>query len=94
MAQKEAKARIKIDRLLHEAGWRFFAEGNKPANIELEIGVRITSAQLDALGENFEKAKNGRLDYLLLDAKGFPYIVLEAKAAHIHPLAAKEQAKK
>lgn len=94
MAQKEAKARIKIDQLLKEVGWRFFEEAGKPANIQLETGVRITPAQLDAIGDNFEKARNGRLDYLLLDEKGFPYLVLEAKAAHIHPLAAKEQARR
>lgn len=94
MAQKEAKARIKIDQLLREAGWRFFDEEGQPANIQLETGVRISPAQLDALGDNFEKSKNGRLDYLLLDAKGFPYLVLEAKAAHIHPLSAKEQARR
>jgi len=94
MAQKEAKARIKIDHLLREAGWCFFEEAGKSANIQLEQGTRLTHAQLDALGDNFEKAKNGRLDYLLLDSKGFPYLVLEAKASHIHPLAAKEQARR
>lgn len=94
MAQKEAKARIKIDRLLHEAGWRFFEENGLPANIQLEAGTRISKAQLDALGDNFEKSQTGRLDYLLLDERGFPYLVLEAKAAHIHPLSAKEQARR
>lgn len=29
--QKEAKARIKINKLLEESGWRFFEEGNKRA---------------------------------------------------------------
>ena len=32
----EATARIKINKLLEEAGWRFFAENGKPANIVLE----------------------------------------------------------
>lgn len=36
MAQKEADARIKINKLLEASGWRFFAEGNLPANIQLE----------------------------------------------------------
>lgn len=35
---KEATARIKINRLLETAGWRFFAEGGAPANIRLEPG--------------------------------------------------------
>jgi hypothetical protein len=55
MANKDATARVKIDKLLEAAGWRFFAEGGAPANIRLEPGITIESADLDALGENFEK---------------------------------------
>ena len=33
---KEAKARIKINKLLEEAGWRFFDNTEGPANIQLE----------------------------------------------------------
>lgn len=92
---KEAKARIKIDQLLREAGWLFFEENGLPANIQLEMGVRLTRKDLDDLGENFESpTKKGRVDYLLLDERGFPYIILEAKAAHIHPLSAKDQARR
>ena len=29
----EAAARIKINKLLEAAGWRFFAEGDGPANV-------------------------------------------------------------
>lgn len=29
--RKEAAARVKIDRLLAEAGWRFFADADGPA---------------------------------------------------------------
>ena len=32
MSNKEATARIKINKLLETAGWRFFAEGSAPAN--------------------------------------------------------------
>ena len=53
MANKEATARIKINKLLEAAGWRFFAEGNLPANIQLEPGVTIKTQDIDALGENF-----------------------------------------
>ena len=38
---KEATARVKIDKLLEAAGWRFFAEGGKPANVRLESSVTI-----------------------------------------------------
>ena len=32
MSEKEATARIKINKLLEAAGWRFFQEGDTPAN--------------------------------------------------------------
>jgi len=94
MASKEAVARIKINKLLEAAGWRFFPEGNKPANIRLEPGVTIKSTDLDALGKNFEKTSKGFIDFLLLDPKGFPLIVLEAKSEDKNPLVGKEQARK
>ena len=80
MSNKEATASIKINKLLEAAGWRFFAEGNAPANIGLESITTIKSSDLDALGENFEKTSKGFIDFLLLNAKGFPLIVLEAKS--------------
>jgi type I restriction enzyme R subunit len=91
---KEATARIKINKLLEGASWRFFADGNGPANIRLEPSVTIKSIDLDGLGENFEKAEKGFVDFLLLDAKGFPLIVLEAKAEDKNPLVGKEQARR
>jgi len=93
MAEKEAKARIKINRLLEEAGWRFFDDENGSATITLEPHVKITQTQISELGENFEETKSGFVDFLLLDEKGFPFIVLEAKAEKINPLSAKEQAR-
>ncbi len=82
----EATARIKINRLLEKAGWRFFQEGNDPANVRLEPSVAITQADLDALGEDFEKTTKGFIDFLLLDSKGFPLLVLEAKSEKKQPL--------
>jgi type I restriction enzyme R subunit len=94
MPDKEATARIKINKLLEAAGWRFFQEGDAPANIRLEPSVTIKSIDLDALGANFEKSTRGFVDFLLLDAKGFPLLVLEAKAEDKNPLLGKEQARK
>lgn len=94
MSEKEATARIKINKLLEADGWRFFPSGNEQANIRLEPSVAIKSPELDALGTNFEKTKKGFVDFLLLDAKGFPLIVLEAKAEDKNPLVGKEQARK
>ena len=39
MGKKEAPARIKINKLLEGAGWRFFDDENGPANIELETST-------------------------------------------------------
>ena len=94
MPEKEATARIKINRLLEAAGWRFFPENGRPANIRLEPAVALKSADLENLGEDFEKTRKGFIDFLLLDARGFPLIVLEAKAESKNPLAGKEQARK
>lgn len=94
MADKEALARVKINKLLEAAGWRFFVEGNAPANIRLEPSVKITQSDLDALGDNFEKNSRGFVDFLLLDSRGFPLLVLEAKAEDKSPLVGKEQARK
>ncbi len=91
---KEATARIKINKLLEAAGWRFFADGKLPANIQLEPSVTIKSSDLDALGENFEKSSKGFVDYLLLNEKSFPFVILEAKAEDKSPLAGKEQSRK
>ena len=91
---KEAKARIKINKLLEESGWRFFDNADGKANIILENHVKIDNTLQNKLGDNFENTTNGYIDYLLLDDKGFPFIVLEAKKEEINPLFAKEQARK
>lgn len=94
MKAKEAAARIKINRLLEEAGWRFFDDEDGPANIVLEPNTKITERQVDEFGEDFETAKNGFIDFLLLDKDGRPLIVLEAKSESKNPLAGKEQARR
>ena len=91
---KEAQARIKINQMLEKAGWRFFDTPEGKANIQLEGHVKITQHQLDALGEDFEKSAHGFTDFLLLDEKGFPLIVLEAKRESKSPLDGKEQARR
>ncbi len=93
MRMNEATARIKINRLLENAGWRFFDEGEKLSNIRLEPSVTITTSELDAFGDNFEKASRGVVDFLLLDDGGRPLIVLEAKSEDKKPLVGKEQAR-
>ena len=91
---KEATARIKINKLLESAGWRFFDSEDGPANIRLEASVTLKKPDLDGLGEDFEETSKGFVDFLLLDGKGFPFIVLEAKSEDKEPLVGKEQARK
>ena len=67
---KEATARVKINRLLEEAGWRFFNDESGVANIVLEPNTKITEIQIDALGDDFQTTKNGFIDFLLLDKDG------------------------
>ncbi|WP_343586003.1 DEAD/DEAH box helicase family protein [Flavobacterium sp.] len=92
--KNEAHARIKINQLLSEAGWRFFDNEQGTANILLENHVKITQTEIDDWGNDYEKVKNGSLDFLLVDDTNKPICVLEAKKESIHPLAAKEQARK
>jgi|TARA_B100000749_G_scaffold279788_1_gene273626 type I restriction enzyme R subunit len=53
MSDKEATARIKINKLLEEAGYRFFSEDGRAVNIQLELGVTLKSTDLDGFGERF-----------------------------------------
>jgi len=91
---KEAKARIRINDHLQRSGWRFFDDENGPANISLETHIKLKKKTLEDLGDDFEKTANGFVDYLLLDARGFPIAVLEAKSEQFDPLVGKEQARK
>lgn len=82
----EAHARIKIDKMLVEAGWHLIDDPEKgiKANVDLEYTTKINRD---------DKFKAGALDYLLLDSSGFPLCVLEAKREDIDPLSAKKQAR-
>lgn len=90
----EAHARIKINQLLTEAGQRFFDNEEGKANILLENHVKLTQNEIDAWGNDQEKTKNGSLDFLLVDSDNKPICVFEAKKESLHPLVAKEQARK
>lgn len=89
MSKKEAQARIKINKLLEEAGWRLLDEGTKKANVTLESHIKI-----EEIGDDYENQKDGYIDYLMLGRDGHPIAVLEAKREKIHPLSAKEQARR
>lgn len=91
--QKEATARIKINKLLEDSGWCFEDSKKGKANIQLEAGVKFNE-----LDENLENAvtkdgRRGAIDFLLLDRDGRALVVVEAKKESIDPLSAKEQAR-
>ena len=91
--KNEAHARIKINKLLGDSGWRFEDSAEGPANISLEQNVKFSD-----LGDDLENAissdgRRGAIDFLLLDKDKRPLVVLEAKRESIEPLSAKEQAR-
>ena len=74
--QKEASARIKVNKLLEESGWRFFDDKNGKQNIQLETNIKWND-----LGDDFQGRSNnsGFIDFLLLDSNSNPLVVIEAK---------------
>ncbi|WP_281309987.1 DEAD/DEAH box helicase family protein [Flavobacterium flavigenum] len=90
---KEAKARIKINHLLEEAGWSFFDSETNKANILLEHRTKKAKFDNSKLGEDLENAPDGFIDYLLLNELSRPIALVEAKRENIDPLNAKEQAR-
>ena len=93
MSNNEARARIKINKLLETAGWRFEDGAGGKANIQLESGVKFSD-----LGDDLENAvsssgSRGAIDFLLLDLDKKQLVVVVAKKESIDPLSAKEQAR-
>lgn len=76
----EAKARIKINKLLEDAEWRFFDNEKGRANILLENHTTIGD-----LGDDFENTKHGFIDFLLVDDNQKPLVVLEVEISDKQP---------
>lgn len=91
----EAQARITINRLLEEAGWRFLPDADgRRENIICEHRVtRRPFAPNADLGADYQHAPGGFVDYVLLARDDRPVAVVEAKKESIDPLTAKEQAR-
>lgn len=84
MSGTEAEARIKINKMLEEAGWRLCDNENGRKNVDLETSTKV---------RRNEQERKGAIDYLLLDSHNYPICVLEAKKDSINPLSAKDQAR-
>ena len=90
---KEAKARIKINKLLEDSGWRFDDTEKGKSNIQLEAGVKFNELDEDLENAVTSDGRRGAIDFLLLDKDGRALVVVEAKKEAINPLSAKEQAR-
>ncbi|WMT78840.1 hypothetical protein [Bradyrhizobium sp. Ash2021] len=84
----EAQARITINKLLEEAGWRFYPDAQgRLANIICEH--RVTGQAFPPgqdLGRDFEQVPQGFVDYVLQNTDQRPVAVVEAKRESIDPL--------
>ncbi len=89
----EATARIKINKILEESGWRFSDDADGKANIHLEANVQFNELDEDLENAVTSDGRHGAIDFLLLDKDGRALVVVEAKKESIDPLSAKEQAR-
>jgi len=95
VSSSEAQARITVNKLLEEAGWRFLPDvQGRRENIICEHRVtRRVFSPSQNLGKDFEHAPDGFVDYVLLDSDGRAIALVEAKREGIDPLTAKDQAR-
>lgn len=91
----EADARIEVDRLLQAAGW------NPADKSQVITELHVSSETFVADGHGSAAALSvaepaadygGRADYVLLNQRGRPLAIIEAKRQAIHPYVAKQQA--
>jgi len=100
-SSSEADARIIIDDLLRQAGWdpadksqvltetgAYLSERMMPSF----AGERASSESGAILSEDGDHIPTGRIDYELLDHRGRPLAIIEAKRRAIEPYTAKQQA--
>ncbi|MDC1485720.1 type I restriction enzyme HsdR N-terminal domain-containing protein, partial [Pelagibacteraceae bacterium] len=77
MSSKETDARIRIDKMLIEAGWKLPAWAKEE---EINVKTEINNA-------------SGEADYVLLSSKENHLCTIEAKKTLLSPLVGKEQAR-
>lgn len=92
---KETDARILIDDQLRAAGWNPADKSQVLTEVKVSSGhlVAEPGAQPTVLGASDGDAiSTGRADYVLLDQRGRPLAIIEAKKQAIQPYTAKQQA--
>jgi type I restriction enzyme R subunit len=96
---KETDARIVIDELLRQAGW----EPADKSQVLTEVSIRDTSwmvaeptspygPQVTSRTQDGDEIPTGRADYVLMNRRGRPLAIIEAKRTAIEPYTAKQQA--
>ncbi len=92
---KETDARILIDDWLRAAGWNPADKSQVLTEVKVAGGnfVAEPSAEFSGLNtSDSDNVLNGRADYVLLDQRGRPLAIIEAKKQAIQPYTAKQQA--
>lgn len=95
----EADARIVIDDLLRQAGW----DPADKSQVLTEVSIRDTfwmisesvapyGSQPSRKMKDGDEMPTGRADYVLMDRRGRPLAIIEAKRTAIEPYTAKQQA--
>lgn len=92
---KETDARILIDDQLRAAGWNPADKSHVLTEVLVTgvLGVAEPNVQATVLiTADGDAVPTGRADYVLLDQRGRPLAIIEAKRQAIHPYVAKQQA--
>ena len=95
---KETDARIIIDDWLRQSGWDPADKSQVLTEVKAGAGfggVAYPGADSDSGAlrtSDGDEVPTGRADYVLLDQRGRPLAVVEAKKKAIHPYVAKQQA--
>ena len=91
---KETDARIVIDDLLRQAGWDPADKSQVLTEFTVTHASRLVSEEDGVAGtihRDGDEIPTGRTDYLLLDQRGHPLAVIEAKRTATQPYTAKQQ---
>jgi type I restriction enzyme R subunit len=92
---KETDARILIDDQLRAAGWNPADKSQVLTEVKVSNGYFVAEADAQAAvlsTADGDAIPTGRADYVLLDQRGRPLAIIEAKKQAIQPYVAKQQA--
>lgn len=95
----EADARIVIDDLLRQAGWNPADKSQVLTEVSIRDRSWMVAEPVASYGAepsrkipDGDEVPTGRADYVLMDQRGRPLAIIEAKRTAIQPYAAKQQA--